>query len=51
MERIKDCPLTPSYGQTVRKFDIFGKKIPCKCGYHEVGEKLNLSFDTNMITC
>lgn len=45
IERIKGCPLTPWFGQTVRTTDIFGKKIPCRCGYHEVSdviESLNL---------
>jgi hypothetical protein len=45
IERIKNCPLTPIFGQAVRKFDIFGKKIPCKCGYHDVSiviESLNI---------
>lgn len=36
IERIKNCPLTPVFGLTVGKFDIFGKRIPCKCGYHDV---------------
>ncbi|XP_041824833.1 uncharacterized protein LOC121629265 [Melanotaenia boesemani] len=39
MERISECPLTPLHGITVRKYDIFGKMIPCKCGYHESAEK------------
>ncbi|TDH00137.1 hypothetical protein EPR50_G00184770 [Perca flavescens] len=40
MLRIADCPLTPLKGQTtVRKLDIFGKTIPCKCGYHQSAEK------------
>ncbi|XP_073724498.1 uncharacterized protein [Misgurnus anguillicaudatus] len=38
LERIKNCPLTPAYGLTVRKKDIFGKNIPCKCGYHDSGQ-------------
>ena len=45
IERIKNCPLTPIFGLAVRKFDIFGKKIPCKCGYHDVSiviESLNI---------
>lgn len=46
MLRIADCPLTPLKGQTtVRKLDIFGKRIPSKCGYHQVNdaiESLNL---------
>ncbi|KAM8857498.1 uncharacterized protein ACB058_009160 isoform 2-T2 [Synchiropus picturatus] len=37
-ERIQSCPLTPQFGETVRKTDIFGRKIPCVCGYHESGE-------------
>lgn len=36
--RITACPLTPVFGQTPREHDIFGKKILCKCGYHEVGD-------------
>ena len=37
IQRINACPLTPVFNQTPRKYDIFGKKINCECGYHEVG--------------
>ena len=37
IQRINACPLTPLFNQTPRKYDIFGKKINCECGYHEVG--------------
>ena len=53
LERILDCPLTPRFGQAVRTTDIFGKKIPCKCGYHEVSDitaSLHLWCDTSMQT-
>jgi len=33
---IDACPLTPVYNLPVRHFDIFGKRIDCKCGYHKV---------------
>ncbi|XP_055011456.1 uncharacterized protein LOC129409435 [Boleophthalmus pectinirostris] len=40
LQRIQSCPLTPLvFGQTVRKVDIFGKTIPCQCGYHESGKQ------------
>lgn len=32
LEKINNCPL---HKQT-RVYDIFGKRIPCKCGYHKV---------------
>ncbi|XP_027876109.1 uncharacterized protein LOC114146335 [Xiphophorus couchianus] len=34
IQRIDTCPLTPAFNQKVRTIDIFGKKIPCNCGYH-----------------
>ncbi|CAL8320109.1 unnamed protein product [Gadus morhua 'NCC'] len=39
IQRINACPLTPVFNQTPRKYDIFGKKINCECGYHEPPEK------------
>ncbi|XP_041660206.1 uncharacterized histidine-rich protein DDB_G0274557-like [Cheilinus undulatus] len=34
IQRIDACPLTPVFNQRVREYDIFGKRIPCRCGYH-----------------
>lgn len=40
MVRIAACPLTPLHGLTVRKYDIFGKRVPFKCVYHEVSDDI-----------
>ncbi|MED6250323.1 hypothetical protein ATANTOWER_029397 [Ataeniobius toweri] len=35
IQQIDACLLTPVFNQKVRTIDVFGKKIPCKCGYHK----------------
>jgi hypothetical protein len=40
LEKINNCPL---HKQT-RVYDIFGKRIPCKCGYHKVCNNTQLFY-------
>ncbi|KAK7939095.1 hypothetical protein WMY93_002421 [Mugilogobius chulae] len=35
LKAIESCPLTPRFSFKVKEYDIFGKKIPCSCGYHQ----------------
>lgn len=40
MERIAACLLTPVHSVAVCKLDVFGKRIPCKCGDHQVSDDI-----------
>jgi len=39
IQQIDACPLTPVFNQQVRYYDIFGRRIPCSCGYHKVSNE------------
>ncbi|KAF4114422.1 hypothetical protein G5714_004645 [Onychostoma macrolepis] len=46
LEKINNCPL---HKQT-RVYDIFGKRIPCKCGYHKSAEQTALGVQAGPLS-